>query len=35
MLVSYAGELEPPAGEAFDLFEREVHDPTLVLDGRA
>ncbi len=33
--VSYAGELEPPPGEGFDPFEREVHGPTVVLDDRA
>lgn len=33
--VSYAGEMEPPPGEGFDPFEREVHGPTVVLDDRA
>ncbi|CAM9100452.1 unnamed protein product [Pylaiella littoralis] len=32
--VSYAGEAQPPPGEGFDPFEREVHGPTLILDDR-
>lgn len=33
--MSYAGVTEPPPGEGFDPFEREVHGPTVVLDDRA
>lgn len=33
--VSYAGATEPPPGEGFDPFEREVHGPTIILDDRA
>lgn len=33
--VTYAGERDPPPGEGFDPFEREVHGPTVVLDDRA
>lgn len=33
--VSYAGEMEPPPGEGFDPFEREVHGPTVILDDQA
>eukprot|EP00752_Nemacystus_decipiens_P004507 g4115.t1 len=33
--VNYAGEMEPPPGEGFDPFEREVHGPAVVLDDRA
>lgn len=32
--VSYAGIQEPPPGEGFDPFEREVHGPTVILDDR-